>query len=449
MNPPMRFHCEIPAMSVCLLLSALLSGCSPLAKASPVKPEVLTSTSASTPAAAQPPSAAAAASTPLQAPPAPPNFAPSLDRGANWLIKKQSPDGGYGPRVVAGGSDVGITAFVLYALGRSPRKYKEHDGPYISKAVEFVLARQQPDGGIFDPKEPALQNYKTSVAILALTTLDPVRYAEPIKKATAFVKEQQFSLERGFDPEKHPSAGGIGSGGDQGRSDLSNTQLAMDALVAAGVSGTDELWVRAQRFLTRSQNLKEVDPVVKAAGVGTTGDGGFRYAPTMTRGNEESIDGVTIFSSYGSMTYAGIKSFLYAGVSKSDPRVQAAYGWIKKNFTVAENPGMATAADPSRGQQGLFYYYHTMAKALAVYGDSEIVDDLGQRHFWASELGAHIASLQLPDGSWDNPAERWMEGVEVLTTSYAIVALSICQEEVRERPAESGGGPGAASGSRK
>ncbi len=465
MKLPMRFPCDFPSLGACLLLIVLPAGCSPLARTAPVSSEGLeapaappaaisaAATPAETRAAAQPPAPAGAApqvvSAPREAPPPPPNFAPALDRGANWLIKKQNPDGGYGPRVVAGGSDVGITAFVLYALGRSPRKYRAHDGPYVSNAVDFLLARQQPDGGICDPKEPSLQNYKTSVVILALTTLDPVKYAEPIRKATAFVKSQQFSSESGNDPERHLSFGGIGAGSDQGRSDLSNTQLAMDALVAAGVSGTDELWVRAQRFIERSQNLKEVDPLLKEAGIGTTGDGGFRYAPTMTRGNEETIDGLRVFSSYGSMTYAGIKSFLYAGVSKNDPRVQAAYAWIKKNFTVKENPGMATAADPSRGQQGLFYYFHTMAKALSVYGEPEIVDDHGRRHLWASELGSHIASLQLPDGSWDNPAERWMEGVEVLTTSYAIVALSICQEEVRRRTEDPLKPSGAESGSRK
>ena len=39
------------------------------------------------------------------------------------------------------------------------------------------------------------------------------------------------------------------------------------------------------------------------------------------------------------MTYAGLKSFLYAGVSKDDPRVKAAVEWVRKHYTVTENPG--------------------------------------------------------------------------------------------------------------
>jgi len=129
---------------------------------------------------------------------------------------------------------------------------------------------------------------------------------------------------------------------------------------------------------------------------------------------------------------------LYAQMKKDDPRVQAAFDWIRKNFSVTENPGMATAGDPNKGQMGLFYYYHTMARALAIYGEPVIVDGKGARRIWARELGEHLASIQHPEGFWDNPAERWMEGIEVLDTAYALVTLSICKEELerlaRERP---------------
>ena len=47
--------------------------------------------------------------------------------------------------------------------------------------------------------------------------------------------------------------------------------------------------------------------------------------------------------SYGSMTYAGLKSMIYAGLSHDDPRVKAAWEWIGRNFTVDENPGMAAS----------------------------------------------------------------------------------------------------------
>ena len=64
--------------------------------------------------------------------------------------------------------------------------------------------------------------------------------------------------------------------------------------------------------------------------------------------------------SYGSMTYAGLKSMIYAGVGPDDPRVKAAFKWAQKHYDLKTNPGMGTA--------GLYYYYHTFAKALDAMG---------------------------------------------------------------------------------
>ncbi len=78
------------------------------------------------------------------------------------------------------------------------------------------------------------------------------------------------------------------------------------------------------------------------------------------------------------MTYAGLKSMIYAGLSADDPRVVAAMKFIRKNYSLKDNPGM--------GQAGLFYYYHTFAKALDA-ADIEILDDeSGTPHAWREEL---------------------------------------------------------------
>ena len=58
------------------------------------------------------------------------------------------------------------------------------------------------------------------------------------------------------------------------------------------------------------------------------------------------------------MSYAGLLSFVYADMEKKDPRIVAVLEWLKKNYSVTQNPGM--------GQQGLFYYYNTMSKALSI-----------------------------------------------------------------------------------
>ena len=125
---------------------------------------------------------------------------------------------------------------------------------------------------------------------------------------------------------------------------------------------------------------------------------------------------------YGSMTYAGIKSMIYCGVTKDDPRVQKAYEWIQKHYTVDENPGMPRA----HSQWGLYYYYHTMAKCLSLLGVDEVVDAQGVKHDWRADITAALAKRQRPDGSWVNQ-DHWLEADPNLVTGYALMALSYCK----------------------
>ena len=79
------------------------------------------------------------------------------------------------------------------------------------------------------------------------------------------------------------------------------------------------------------------------------------------------------------------------------------------------------------GKAGLYYYYHTFAKALYAVGQPHITDGDGKRHDWRSELIAELARTQQPDGSWVNQNERWLEGDRNLVTGYALLALAYCR----------------------
>jgi squalene-hopene/tetraprenyl-beta-curcumene cyclase len=79
------------------------------------------------------------------------------------------------------------------------------------------------------------------------------------------------------------------------------------------------------------------------------------------------------------------------------------------------------------GQQGLYYYYNTFAKALDALGEDEFVDAGGKKHNWRQELVATLAQQQQPDGSWVNAANRWLEGDPNLVTGYALLALAHCR----------------------
>ena len=122
------------------------------------------------------------------------------------------------------------------------------------------------------------------------------------------------------------------------------------------------------------------------------------------------------------MTYAGIKSLIYCGVSKDDPRFQKAYEWIKKNYTVERNPGFAK----ERGEWALYYYYHTMAKALHVMEVDYVVDSKGVKHDWRKDIAEALTAKQNKDGSWAG-AGRWLESDPNLATGYALMTLSYCR----------------------
>ncbi|MCI0652813.1 MAG: terpene cyclase/mutase family protein [Planctomycetes bacterium] len=428
-------------ISAAVLIAAALAcgGCAAPNGASgapfaPTAPRTPASAGPAAPVAPPAPPAAAQAPRPTKK-----NVEVALDRACNWLATEQQADGAYGMMVPDVGpiGDVGITALVIQALADSPRGYREEDGPFISKAVEYLLTNAHPDGGIYNADQ-GLENYKTSVAVLALAALDrgrPVpRYAETIKKARAYIAKLQCAedSEQPYHPAEHKRAyGGIGYGSDL-RPDLSNTQFALEALAAAGLSEDSDVYQRALTFLGRCQNLRAANDAFDDKDSRSTEDGGFFYAPGESKaGEQRDAAGTVSYSSYGSMTYAGVKSYIYAGLTKDDPRVRAALDWIRRNFTVKENPGVATPANPERGSMGLYYYYVVMARTLDLLGEETLVLADGTSRAWAKELAAELLATQSAKGTWVNRVDRWWEGSEQLTTAYAVIALSLAARHLK------------------
>ncbi len=338
-----------------------------------------------------------------------------IDRGLSYLCAKQSPDGAYRGKDANPAFDIGTTGLVLKALASSDRAYRETDGPFVSKAVKFLLDNRQADGGI---RAEMLGTYTTSIAVTALASLENEKHKETIDQAVAYIKGQQFTERNGYDQKEHSTYGGFGYGSTL-RPDLSNTQTALDAFEAAGLPKDDPAYKAVAVFLSRCQNNSETNDQGYA---GT--DGGAVYNPNESKaGTYVKPDGSTGLRSYGSMTYALLKSMVYANLSKDDPRVKAASAWIRSNYTLEENPGI--------GQKGRYYYYVTFAKALNALGEDVIVDDKGVRHEWRKELVAMLASLQKEDGSWVNEqSDQWGEADPVLATSFAVLAL----EEAARKP---------------
>ena len=256
------------------------------------------------------------------------------------------------------------------------------------------------------------------------------RYNKVIKKAEAFVKEIQWDEGEGKDPSD-PAYGGAGYGSKK-RPDLSNTSFLIDALKAPGNDANGEAIKRALVFVSRCQNLETEHNTTPFAAKNP--DGGFYYTPAA---GGSSMAGETPeggLRSYGSMTYAGLKSMIYAGVGPDDPRVKAAVKWIRKHYDLKSNPGM--------GDAGLYYYYHTFAKALDALGQDEFEDAKGVKHDWRAELRAELARRQQPDGSWVNddrpldgrrpePGHRLRPAGAVLLPAAGLDPASISRRERR------------------
>jgi squalene-hopene/tetraprenyl-beta-curcumene cyclase len=327
----------------------------------------------------------------------------TVDRGVEFLINKaEQPDGSYGKD-----DGPGVTAICTDALlrhGRSP------DDPAVAKSLKWIQKFVHDDGGIYSPNSP-VKNYETSLAVLCFSAANADgRYAKLIGNADKFLKGVQWGGEK-----SDFKYGGAGYGNHK-RPDLSNTGFFTDALKAAGNGPNDEAVKRALVFVSRCQNFESADNTTPFAAKNP--DGGFYYTPAANGGSEagDTLEGG--LRSYGSMTYTGLKSMIFAGVKADDPRVKAAVGWVKKHYTLDVNPGMPV------GEQGLYYYYNTFSKALAALDMNEIADDQGKVHNWRHDLLEAIAKRQKPDGSWVNPSPRWMEGNSNLVTAYCLISLA-------------------------
>jgi squalene-hopene/tetraprenyl-beta-curcumene cyclase len=331
-----------------------------------------------------------------------------VSKGLAYLSTKgQADDGSYSR--FAG---IGPTALVTTALLRHGRSVED---PHVAKSLKYLESFAQDDGGIYQTGT-LYRNYETCLAVLCLSEANrDHRYDELIKRADKFVKGIQWAEDEDKDPSD-PAYGGGGYGSSK-RPDLSNTAFLVDALKAAGNGADSEAMKRALIFISRCQNLESEHNTTRFSA--KVNDGGFYYTPVGEGSSQAGTTDNGGLRSYGAMTYAGLKSMVYAGVGPDDPRVKAAVKWIQQNYDVTSNPGV--------GDGGLYYYYHTFAKALATLGEPTITDKSGAPHDWRAELVAELARRQQPDGSWVNQNSRWLEGDANLATGFALLSLSYCQ----------------------
>lgn len=338
-----------------------------------------------------------------------------LNGGISYLLSQREADGGWS--FGGGAMKPALTGLVLKCLLGHPDF--DRNNPVVKQAFEVMLKYRQPDGAIFDPKQgrPA---YTTAIAIMAMVAADDPQYKGAMDGGVKYLKGIQIvpgqeSPDGETIAEGDPKVGGIGYGSNK-EPNLSVMQFAIEAWHDAGMPADDEAMQKAVGFLTRLQNRSESNPMPYAKE--GSNDGGFVYDLITSKAGPGAGSGMR---SYGSMTYAGFKSMLYAGVGKDDPRVRAAYDWIRRYWRLDSNPNMPN----DQSKEGLYYYYMVYARALGALGRDEIPDfkDPETKHNWRGELVDKLVQLVQTDSSWTNEADRWNEGSATLVTCYTVMAL--------------------------
>lgn len=350
----------------------------------------------------------------------------AIARGNAWLAKQQKAEGHWDdPELPA------FTALALTAAVRDPSLDPGKEYPaHIEKGYGWLLRQQKDDGGIYNR---GLSVYNTATSVTALVAAQRDVYNPAIAKGRAHLVGQQWDIGKPKETD-NPNDGGIGYGSKNDRSDLSNTYLAIEAIALSkkviddGQFGDQpELdWDAAITFLSRCQNLEATNDQPWASD-DPKNKGGFIYNPSESKAPEDKLaDGRTALRSYGSMSYAGLLSMIYAKLEPEDPRVKAVKEWLGRNYTLEENPGL--------GAEGLYYYYQTMSKALSAAKIDKLELENGKTADWRSDLATSLLRKQREDGSWANPNGRWMESNPVLVTAYCVMALEQIYHSIPEKP---------------
>ena len=361
----------------------------------------------------------------------------AMSRGRAFLLGAQDGNGGWGEPAIRIPPNAGYTGMAAMALIASQPQRSVKADEALKRALTFLAGLQKESGAIFDDDNPLHTTYSTSVSVGAFALAKISAFANAQVRARNYLAASQI-----HEDEADPSYGGFPykQKTTGAPADLSNAQMAAQALADAGLEKDHELWKRMQRYLQRVHNFSEVNDYVvdvpsevegETRTVVSGNDGGAGYQPGVSKADYiKRSDGKFEVRSYGSMSYALLKCLLFSGVPADDPRVAAVVGWISRNWTLERNPGFEAAKDPEKaGQQGYYYFLYTAARALADYERAlgkpvTIRDADGRAHNWRAEMVERFLAAQGEDGAWVNPvADRWAEGSKTLCTSYALQAL--------------------------
>lgn len=306
---------------------------------------------------------------------------PPLQRGVEWLAARQQPDGSWRGREIAVlRPGPAMTAFVLYTMTRLPPHIRTRYHDRLDRAARYLESQTGEDD---------YPNYTKSLAVLSFVALDR---RTSVPRLVDALKRAQLDESEGWAPSD-PEYGGWAFGGppqpkpNAHRLDLSMTRFALEALAAAQVPADDPVWAKARNFLQFCQNP----------------DGGFIFTPL--QGQSKAGERV----SYGSATADGLLSLQFARGGQD--RIESARAWIQKHFTAQRCPGFPPD-HPRPWAEGLLGYWLAAVSRLPVD---------------KSAIRGVLLARQQRDGSWVNPSDLMLENEPLLATALAVLALIYCE----------------------
>lgn len=272
-----------------------------------------------------------------------------------YLSRRQEPDGAwlgrYGPAV---------TALVIRAFLKAG---EPSTAPQVARGLQFIQTCRQVNGGYYLFDEPA---YNTAIVIRTLSMLHGRTYARRCSKAMAFLQSiarPQFVTSQGLRHWFYARGDGMQS------PPLHVTSPSRSPAIDA-------------------QGAGELDPHERAGNVRVGG--------------------------YGSITYAQLKSMVYADLSPHDPRVAKLLRWLREDTMIQTDPA-------AHGGKGLFYFCLVYARVMHAMEDAKARAKI---HAWRPRLVALMRKLRRPGGYWRNTASpQWLEGNRIMATTYAALIL--------------------------
>jgi len=370
---------------------------------------------------------------------------------ADALVARQDESGAWRASVL-GKADpsVAYTALVVKALLGAPRDLRAKYKAAAEKGLAWTLSRQNRDGSFGEGPDGAfLKTYTTAVALMAVSSVERTdRITDAIRGAQAYLKNHQLKEGLGaggfaygdLELKRDPETGELRIV-QSGAANLSATSWVAEALHSSGLSLSDDCWKLILDFVRKCQNSTETnrDPELlaayKAQGLSVGDNGNLFYTPHPERGLQKAgtvkvADRETIVG-YGSMTYDGIKTYLFAGLHRDSPEVKAAVDWVRRHYSIDSHPGFQYERGKRHHLRGLFYYYLVMARTLDACGERPLVTSDGKERDWPTDLGEQFLKRIRETRMWENDSPTWYESDPVLVTSYVLNTCNILLEYLR------------------